>query len=120
MVDSSYSWPRYPTGSEEHLKALGVISLNFNLYEFSLVTFLEQHLDKDVANLLFDKLNSEARAGLIYCADYQCSHWIRVSADPWPDQTRLSDLEDKFTCTACGQHGAEVRPDFDWDKKPVP
>jgi len=27
---------------------------------------------------------------------------------------RLSDLEDKFTCTACGKRGADVRPDFDW------
>jgi hypothetical protein len=52
----------------------------------------------------------------VYCADYQCSHWIRVSADQWPDETRLSELEDKFTCTVCGKHGAEVRPDFDWDK----
>jgi transcription elongation factor Elf1 len=23
---------------------------------------------------------------------------------------RLSDLKDKFTCTACGKHGADVRP----------
>jgi len=30
---------------------------------------------------------------------------------------RLSDLEDKFVCTVCGQRGADVRPDFGWDKK---
>jgi hypothetical protein len=29
---------------------------------------------------------------------------------------RLSDLEDKFTCTACGKRGADVRPDFASDK----
>jgi hypothetical protein len=40
MVDPTYSWPQYPTGPEANLKALGVISLNFNLYEFSLVIFL--------------------------------------------------------------------------------
>jgi hypothetical protein len=62
---------------------------------------------------------SGIRGLLIYCADYQCSHWIRISADPWPDETRLSDLEDRFTCTVCGSR-AEVRPDFDWDKKPMP
>jgi hypothetical protein len=62
---------------------------------------------------------SGVRGLLIYCADYKCSHWIRISADPWPDETRLSDLEDKFTCTVCGSR-ADVRPDFDWDKKPVP
>jgi hypothetical protein len=29
---------------------------------------------------------------------------------------RLSDLEDRFVCTACGRRGADVRPDFKWDK----
>jgi hypothetical protein len=28
----------------------------------------------------------------------------------------LSDLEPRFVCSACGQHGADVRPDFDWNK----
>jgi hypothetical protein len=41
------------------------------------------------------------RGILIYCADYKCSHWIRLSADQWPDDMRLSDIEDRFTCTAC-------------------
>jgi hypothetical protein len=36
---------------------------------------------------------------LIYCADYKCSHWIRMNADQRPNDIRLSDLEDKFTCT---------------------
>jgi hypothetical protein len=58
---------------------------------------------------------SGVRGLLIYCADYKCSHWIRISADQWPDDVRLSDLEDKFTCN----RGADVRPDFDWDKKPA-
>jgi hypothetical protein len=43
---------------------------------------------------------------LIYCADYKCSHWIAVSADHWSGETRLSDLEDRFVCTVCGQRGA--------------
>ena len=60
---------------------------------------------------------SGIRGLLIYCADYKCSHWIRISADQWPDDTRLSDLADRFTCTVCGQRGANVRPDFDWDRK---
>ncbi len=33
---------------------------------------------------------------LIYCADHHCSHWIRSSADDWPDHVRLSDLEPRF------------------------
>jgi len=49
---------------------------------------------------------------LIYCSDYHCSHWIAVSGDQWPDDVRLSDLEPRFTCQACGRKGAEVRPDW--------
>jgi hypothetical protein len=33
---------------------------------------------------------------LIFCADFRCSHSIAVSADPWPDDARLSDLEPRF------------------------
>jgi hypothetical protein len=56
------------------------------------------------------------RGVLVYCADYQCSRSIAVMADQWPDDLRLSDIEDRFTCTACGKRGADVRPDFNWDK----
>jgi hypothetical protein len=51
---------------------------------------------------------------LIYCAHYKCSRWIRISADQWSDDVRLSDLEDKFACTASSRCGADIRPDFDW------
>jgi hypothetical protein len=30
---------------------------------------------------------------------------------------RLSDLEPRFVCTACEKRLADVRPDFNWDKK---
>jgi hypothetical protein len=49
---------------------------------------------------------------LIYCSDYRCSHSTTISAEQWADDVRLSDLEEKFTCTACGKRGADVRPDF--------
>jgi hypothetical protein len=39
-----------------------------------------------------------------------------MSADPWPDDLRLSDLEPRFVCTACGKRGADIRPDFRRDK----
>jgi hypothetical protein len=39
----------------------------------------------------------------IYCPDYKCSHSIAVSADQWADDVRLSDIEDRFTCAACGK-----------------
>jgi hypothetical protein len=59
------------------------------------------------------------RGILIYCADYHCSHSLAISGDRWPDDLRLSDIEDRFTCTACSKRGADVRPDFNWSKSPV-
>jgi hypothetical protein len=55
---------------------------------------------------------TEMRGVLICCADYRCSHSVAVSADEWPDDLRLSDIEPRFTCKACGKHGADARPDF--------
>jgi len=42
------------------------------------------------------------RGLLVYCADYRCSHSIAISGDQWPDDLRLFGIEDRFTCTACG------------------
>ena len=50
---------------------------------------------------------------LVYCGDYKCAHSVAIDAAPWPDHIRLSDLEPKFTCQACGHRGADVRPFFD-------
>jgi hypothetical protein len=49
---------------------------------------------------------------LVYCGDYKCAHLVTIDA-PWPDHVRLSDLEPKFTCRACGHRGADVRPMFE-------
>ena len=46
---------------------------------------------------------SGVRGLLVYCADYKCSHWTKISGDGWPDDVRLSDLEPMFVCQACGQ-----------------
>jgi hypothetical protein len=59
---------------------------------------------------------SGVRGLLVYCGDHHCSHWIKLSpaeCDRWPDDVRLSDLEPQLVCSACGQRGAEVRPDFE-------
>jgi hypothetical protein len=56
---------------------------------------------------------------LVYCSDYKCSHSIPLSADQWPDDVRLSDLEPRFVCQACGKRGADVRPDFNCNKNPA-
>jgi len=40
----------------------------------------------------------------------------------WPesirgDDVRLSDIEGRFTCQACGQRGADVRTNFHWEEE---
>jgi hypothetical protein len=42
---------------------------------------------------------------------------MAISADRWPDHIRLSDIEPRFTYQACGRKGADVRPDFNWEKE---
>ncbi|WP_035725408.1 hypothetical protein [Bradyrhizobium sp. ARR65] len=51
---------------------------------------------------------------LIYCADFRCGRCVKVDdcADRWPDDLRLSDVEDRFVCNACGYRGADIRPDW--------
>ena len=63
--------------------------------------------------------DSSVRGILVYCADYRCSHSIALSSDAWPDNVRLSDIEPQFVCSACGKRGADVRPDFNWNRMPV-
>jgi hypothetical protein len=45
---------------------------------------------------------------LVYCADYRCSHSTEMSAEQWPDDVRLSDIEPRFVCKDCGKRGADV------------
>jgi hypothetical protein len=42
-----------------------------------------------------------------------------LGADDWPDDVRLSDIENRFICTVCGKRGADIRSNPDWSKKPV-
>ena len=48
-----------------------------------------------------DMRDMGVRGLLIYCADYRCSHSIAISADAWPDDVRLSDIEARFVGQAC-------------------
>ena len=41
------------------------------------------------------------------CRDHRCSHHVEISADCWPDDVRLSDIEPGFVCTACGWVNSE-------------
>jgi len=36
-----------------------------------------------------------------------------------PLRRRISDVEPRLVCTACGQRGAEVKPNFDGDEPPL-
>src|SRR6476620_11354785 len=50
---------------------------------------------------------------LIYCGNYKCSHSIVLDASLWSSHPRLSELEQRFVCTACGHRGADIRPLFE-------
>lgn len=67
-----------------------------------------------------DMRKAGVRGVLVWCADYRCSHSMALSADRWADHVRLSDIEPRFVCSACGKRGAEVRPDFNWARPPEP
>ena len=63
--------------------------------------------------ITFGEMRSSGSIGiLVYCADYRCSHCIAMSADQWGDDVRLSDIEPRFVCKACGKRGADIRPHF--------
>ena len=53
-----------------------------------------------------------ADRALIYCADYKGSHSIEMQAGQWTDDVRVSDVEGRFVCTACGKRDADIRPLF--------
>jgi hypothetical protein len=75
-------------------------------------------LSRPNQKITFAEMRSAGVRGiLIYCSDCRCSHWTRLDADRWPDDVRLSDIEPLFTCQACGQRGADVRPNFSWEEE---
>jgi len=41
---------------------------------------------------------------------------VAINGDRWSDDVRLSDIEPRFVCSACGKRGADVRPDLYWDR----
>ena len=51
---------------------------------------------------------SGVRGLLICCKDHRCSHSVTMSADGWPDDARLSDLES--TGGSCLEVQVDGRP----------
>ena len=69
--------------------------------------------DPRPVKITFGEMRSSGVIGiLVYCSDHKCSHSIAVPADKWPDDMRLSDIEPRFVCHACGKRGADIRPHF--------
>jgi hypothetical protein len=66
--------------------------------------------DRPVKITFAQMRESGVRGLLVNCQDYPCSHSLAISGDAWPDDARLSDIEARFVCTACGKRGADVRP----------
>jgi len=62
-------------------------------------------------NITFAEMRDMGVRGLlVYCADYRCSRSIVISGDDWPDDVRLSDIEPRFVCRACGKRGPTCGP----------
>ncbi|MBW5438744.1 hypothetical protein FXB41_29475 [Bradyrhizobium canariense] len=68
------------------------------------------HFSRRPVKITFGELREMGISGvMVWC---HCGHHVAVSADRWPDELRLSDLERRFICQVCGSRGADVRPDF--------
>jgi hypothetical protein len=65
--------------------------------------------DRPVKITLAQMRNSGVRGILVYCADYRCSHSLAISADAWPDDVRLSDIEPRF-CVRSLRQARRRRP----------
>lgn len=47
----------------------------------------------------------------MFCQDRRGSHNVKLTAeyvDRWPDELRISPLELRFVCTACGMRGSNI------------
>lgn len=54
--------------------------------------------------ITFGEMREEGYSGIIvYCRDHKCSHSEHMSADRWPDDLRITEVEPHFICTACAR-----------------
>jgi hypothetical protein len=54
---------------------------------------------------------------IAYCFNRKCNYHADSDASQWPDEVRISDLEERFVCMKCGERGADIRPL--WPKTPM-
>ena len=60
---------------------------------------------------LGDLRSTGVRDLIVFCQDYRCSHNVKLPAeyvDRWPDEIRISQLEPRFICSACGMRGSNI------------
>jgi hypothetical protein len=64
-TELEYQWPRYETGPDRHMHALGVIAINYNIFEFRLAFLLQYYATPPVSDFFFDKIHNEERVEAI-------------------------------------------------------
>jgi hypothetical protein len=74
---------------------------------------MSRHMIDRPRKITFGQMRAAGHRELIvYCADYHCSHNIRLPAaivDKWADDVQLFDIEANFICSICGKRGAIIR-----------
>ena len=54
--------------------------------------------------------------GTAHCGESFLRHRLIVSCRFGMEAARISDIEPLFVCQGCGERGADIRPDFDWEE----
>lgn len=68
--------------------------------------------DGRAVKITLGEMRAAGVRGLIVFCLHNASHNVilgRDVVDQWPDEVRLSDLEPRFVCKACGKRGAECQ-----------
>jgi hypothetical protein len=63
--EAQYPWPNYHAGPERHLHALGVISVNYNLFESLIATLLQYYAGDKTSDFFFDRMSNQERLDAI-------------------------------------------------------
>jgi hypothetical protein len=59
-------------------------------------------MQREIKITLGEMRSTGVRGLVVFCADYQCSHSVKIDTSQWGDDVRISDLEPRFVCKACG------------------
>ena len=106
MSDDSVPWPKEDVGPKDHLHALGVISVYYNLFEDALgLLFSNVARDYETGEFLFRRLNNQERLATLkfYFPTAEKYNSIGESIGlPGPDRELLSHIEYLISyCSIC-------------------